>query len=71
MNSEKNMEKIKLAFRFGVLVFLMAVSYMVISPEYLIQLKEVPEYLGIAIVTSTLGTLSWVIKEYFRTKIGE
>ena len=63
--------KIKLGFRFGILIFLMYLSYMVVSAEYLLQVKEMPEYLMMAIVGGTLGTLSWIVKEHFGTKIGD
>lgn len=59
---------IKLAIRYLVLTFLGWMAYVVVTPEYLLQIKEVGEVITSAVIVSVFGALTLVLKANFETK---
>jgi hypothetical protein len=60
---------VKLTIRYVVLAFFMYLAYWTITPEYLVQLKEYPKEIIIAINIAVYGALTLVLKAHFETKV--
>ena len=59
---------IKLGIRYLVLIFLGWLSYKVVTPEYLLMVKELGEVITSAVIVSVFGALTLVLKANFETK---
>ena len=59
---------IKQGIRYVILACLMVLAYKVVTPEYLIYLKELSDVVAAAVIASVYGALTLVLKSNFETK---
>lgn len=60
-------QDIKLTIRYIVLVFIMYLAYMISSPEWLLEVKELDASTISVIFGSVFGAFGWVLKSHFET----
>lgn len=63
-------QDIKLIARYVILVFLMYLAYIIVTPTYANQVKDIGQAALSAIYGSVFGALTFVIKAHFDTKVG-
>ena len=62
---------IKLAVRYVILTVLMLMAWTVITPEYLLELKNIDSMILNVVIVSVFGLCGWVVKANWDTKISE
>ena len=64
-------DNVKLGARYVVLVFFMYLAWYTTSPDYLKEIKDMPQFVLMTINGSIFGALTLVINSHFKTKIGD